>query len=423
MKYFKSIKKSYWSLIENLSSPAITALLTPFFLKFLGIDIFAQYILVKTIIAMGGIVSFGMNQSITKIISLYSNSKNSKILHKKAIRSSITVSIFSLIFILIFIFPLSWEIMPSLFNKIGDKNLIQSLLVFALMQLYLEQIDSIFVGALRGLEQFKLSAKLEFITRIVTMFSSLFVAYLTKDLFIVLKISLISNLMRVLFKGVILSKVVGSIVIIPGWDYQILKRLINFGKWNWLQYIGSVIENSGNKMIIASMLGPEALAIYTICSTLAQVIFLVPSSSLYWIFPKASKLSKENRYIPVPFYDKSTIANLFISIPLGFFIILFGKKILSIWISPEFADKNYLFFILISSSWLITSLFVSTHNLLLGYGEEKYLGKTNFLAGICSCLATSIFLNIFNIYGLVLGRIMWTIIEFRKVFYVRKILE
>ena len=193
MKYFKSIKKSYWSLIENLSSPAITALSTPFFLKFLGIDIFAQYILVKTIVAMGGTVSFGMNQSITKLISLYANNKNSRIQQIKAIRGSITVSLFSFLLILVFVFPLSWEFLPSFFNKIGGKNLIQLLLVFALIQLYLEQIDSIFVGALRGLEYFGLSAKLEFITRILTMISILFAAYLTKDLLIVLKINLVSN--------------------------------------------------------------------------------------------------------------------------------------------------------------------------------------------------------------------------------------
>ena len=56
MKYFNSIQKSFWSLMENIISPALAAIATPLFLKFLGIEIFAQYILVKTFVAMGGIV-------------------------------------------------------------------------------------------------------------------------------------------------------------------------------------------------------------------------------------------------------------------------------------------------------------------------------------------------------------------------------
>ena len=133
-------------------------------------------------------------------------------------------------------------------------------------------------------------------------------------------------------------------------------------------------------------------------------------------------LSSNHKYIPIDFYKKSIKANLFISLSLGLFMVFLGKQLLSLWISPDFASENYLFFILLSISWIFISLYISTHNLLLGFGREKLLGLINFYGGLLSILISYIGINIFGIYGMIFGKLIIVIILFKQIPSTKKIL-
>ena len=422
MKYLNSIKKSFWSLVEHTTSPFVTLISTPLLLKFLGVEIYAQYMFVKTLVSMGSIISLTMNQAVTKEISINSNNKEKKNNILNSIRSSITITTLSILLILIIFLPISWNSFPLIFVKIGNKETLHQILIFSLILIYFEQIDCIFSGALKGLDNFRLSAILEFLTRISTLTFSIYFAYLYKDLYKLLDILLLFNFLRLLFKGIMLSRLIGGFVIFFGWNKRIILNLLHFGKWNWIQTIGGTLESSGNRLILASVLGSEGFTIYSICNALSQVIFLVPSAALYWIFPKASMLSSNNKYIPIDFYNKSINANLFISLSLGLFMIFLGKQLLSLWISPAFASENYLFFILLSISWIFISLYISTHNLLLGFGKEKLLGLINFFGGLLSILISYIGINIFGIYGMIFGKLILAVILSKQIPSTKKIL-
>ncbi len=415
MRYLNSIKKSFWSLAENASYPLLGLISTPLLLKFLGVDIFAQYIFVKTLVATGSLITITMGEAVTKEISVKLNSKDIKENIFNSIKSSISITTISIILISIIFFPICWKIFPILFFKIGDPETIHLILIFTIMLIYFEQLDGIFAGSLKGLNNFKVSAILELVSRVITLALCLYASYIYKDLFKILQILLFCNFLRFSIKGLILSRILGGFIICFGWNKQVILSLLNFGKWHWIQLIGGTLESNGNRLILASVLGPEALTIYSILNSLSQIIFLVPSATLYWIFPKASKLSTNDKYIPKGFYKKSIIANILISLPLGLFMVIAGKQIISLWIGLDFAVENYLFFILMSISWTILSLYVATHYLLLGFGKEKLIGLINIYGGILSVLVSYLGITLFGVYGIILGKFALIISLFKQV--------
>lgn len=415
MRYLNSIKKSFWSLAENASYPFLGLISTPLLLKFLGVDIFAQYIFVKTLVATGSIITITMSEAVTKEISMNLNNVEDKEKIFNSIKSSITITTLSILLITIIFFPICWKFFPILFSKIGNPETIHLILIFSVLLIYFEQIDGIFSGSLKGLNKFKISAILELVSRVITLSLCLYTAYFYKDLYKILQILVYCNFLRFSLKGLLLSRIVGRYIICFGWNKEIILSLLNFGKWHWIQLIGGTLESNGNRLILASVLGSEALTIYSVLNSLSQIIFLVPSASLYWIFPKASKLSTNNKYIPKSFYKKSIIANILISLPTGFFMIAIGKQIISLWIGIDFATENYLFFILISISWTILSFYVATHYLLLGFGKEKLLGLINIYGGILSVIVTYLGITIFGIYGIIFGKFALIISLFKQV--------
>tara|TARA_B100000212_G_scaffold298962_1_gene243437 strand:+ start:757 stop:2025 length:1269 start_codon:yes stop_codon:yes gene_type:complete len=414
LKYLGSLKKSLWTLTEIGIAPFTVLIATPFLLKFLGVDIFAQYIFAKTIVSMGSLVSMTMNEAVTKEIAINPNNKEKKHI-LNSIKASITITTISIFIILIIFLPIFWRFFPLFFIKIGDQKTLHLILIFALFLIYCEQIDGIFSGALKGLENFKQSALLELIARAINLSLCLYISYKYKDLYKLLEILLFSSLLRIFLKVVILSRLIRGFTFIFGWDKKIFFNLLNFGKWNWLQLIGGSLEENGNRLLLASMVGPEALTIYSISNTLTRTVHLIPFSCLYWIFPKASKLSTNNKYIPRNFLKKSISANIIISLPLGFLLLILGKHILSLWISPEFASENYLFFILISIYWIIYSFYPSSYFLLLGFGKQKLLGLIDIFGCLVSIIFSYIGINIFGIYGIFIGKYLSAIISFKQI--------
>ena len=131
-----------------------------------------------------------------------------------------------------------------------------------------------------------------------------------------------------------------SLRLYPLFDTSVLKELLNFGVYSWIQELGSLLFNHADRWIIASLLDFSALTYYIVCSQVAQQIYAILNQAVSFFFPLSSKIQEEgNLTLLRILYFKGLNFLTTASVGLGIPIFMFASNILSLWMGIEFVNE------------------------------------------------------------------------------------
>jgi len=397
-----------WSVLEYLSYPIFIFLSTPYFLKTLGITSYGQWMWLVAITGFGGLAGFGIGPATTKEISRLRGSD--KLISLSYItRNSVGIAIAGILIItllfliLIQILPFSW------FAKIGSKSEILTLLLFAIIIIFFEQIDSVYTGVIKGFERFDLSAKIEVLSRLFSIILCITVVHLTPKIQVLFSAIVAATILRFFIKGFVASKLVRKFVFLPSYNKEYYFELLNFGKWSWLQSFGSFMFAIMDRLIIGSFLGSNDLAKFSIFTQLTQQIHTLPSAASTILFPMISRSIESNKpYKTIVILAFFLLAAL--SMIIAILLILFGNSILQFWIpSFELIKDPKLFFILIFAFFLL-SLCVVPHHTFFGLNRVKVIALSNIIAGIISATLCIFLVTRFGLLGIAYSKVIYSLI-------------
>lgn len=402
-------KKGIWSLLENIAYPVMMLGLTPVYLKALGVDQYALWILLNTLISLGGICNVGMVGAVTREVAIFFN-KNNKRHAQLIIRVGLTITLVTTLAFSIFAKSISNYFEINLIANFSNVEIINTVLNYSLILLALEQCDSVFSSAMKGWDRFDLAAKSEISMKFIILISGSLMVWYTHDILMLIYIFLVFTALRLSVKCIILSRLVGPKIFIPTWDNELAIDLLKFGKWSWLQNIGGVFYSGGDRAIISALLGSTSLVGYTVCLQLSQQIHSIPAAALNWIFPEAARMSSSNPKLPERFLRNSIVSNILLTLVVSIPLLLFGDLFLTIWISKDVAnDFNVLFLALIAAN-IILSLNISAHYILMGFNKQAGIALTNIFGGVLGLILMYMAIPEFGLIGAVYGRIFFAII-------------
>ncbi len=400
--------QGFWSVLEYLSYPIFIFLSTPYFLQSLGITSYGQWMWLLAITGIGGLAGFGIGPATTKEISaLRGGGKLISLGH--ITRNSLGVAIIGIL-IIIMLFFVSIQILPfSWFAKIGSKNEILTLVLFAITIIFFEQIDSVYSGVIKGFERFDLSAKIEVLSRLFNIILCIIAVHLTHKLHALFCAIVVATILRFIVKGFIASKLVRMLVFLPSYNKEVFFELVKFGKWSWLQSLGAFMFAIMDRLIIGSFLGPNDLAKFSIFTQLTQQIHTLPSAASTILFPMISRSVQSKT--PYKIIVRSSFLLLAaLSSIIAIILILFGSSILQFWIPGfELIKDHKLFFMLVVAFFLL-SLCVVPHHSYLGLNYAKFIASSNILAGIISVGLCIFFVNRYGLLGVAYSKVIYSII-------------
>jgi O-antigen/teichoic acid export membrane protein len=167
-------------MAEYFAYPLMMFAATPLFLHLLGSEQYGQWMLLLTFNGFGGLAGIGMGTAATKDVSA-ARGRGDEAGVAASIRACLMVTILSTMALAVLMVTTGWLIGPALLAKMGTPDLVRTIIIVAALLILLEQIDSVFAGALRGLERFDISAKAEASTKLALVLVSLAVAWKTGD--------------------------------------------------------------------------------------------------------------------------------------------------------------------------------------------------------------------------------------------------
>jgi len=178
-----------------------------------------------------------------------------------------------------------------------------------------------------------------------------------------------------------------------------IKRLLRFSPFMFIESAAINLFQQFDRLLVALTLGPAASGVYSVATGVGLRMSIVAGSVTEVLLPYASRKQSlgEKQELEVIVLKVSRYISLIAAL-VGGLLIVWMKELLSVWISPQYAEANELFFSVIILAYGILSLSRPAHQTLVGLGKVKFTSLV-YLSASLLMLAAVYLLSIE--YGLI----------------------
>ncbi|MGD9874780.1 MAG: oligosaccharide flippase family protein [Kiritimatiellia bacterium] len=361
------------NLTAYLVYPVLWFLSTPVFVARMGIQHFGIWMLVNSVLGFGGIMEFGLTDATVKYVSLYRARGDSEGVRRTMATTLAMYCMLGLLGAVIIVF-----LAPFLCGRVfrlepADVPLATTAIQIGSLGLLARFFDSVFESAFYGYERYDLAARVTIITQAATILVNIVLVLAGYGLRAVVAATVI-----ILFLGGIAKFLTARAVLISGLspvpraDWHSLREITGFGVYRWLESLLNIVNSNVDRFLIASYIGPSAVAYYTVALQLARQVHAVLARASAFLFPFSASLFEQKDYARLRrLYVKSTL--LIIVISVGFILPLFlcGRQFLTLWMGPEFALQAAVVLQIVCIRYALAPMGIINHNFLLGAGLVK----------------------------------------------------
>jgi O-antigen/teichoic acid export membrane protein len=380
---------SSWSLAEALVHPALLLVLTPILLEALGTAGYSRWVFVYSIVGFGGIASLGMPIS-TQLFVARANGGGRNKDTANILAQTLGVAVVGGTLLGGALFFSAPTLAMLLFNKMGDPAQIVFALRVGGIVIACQQVEAVLGSALRGVERFDLAAKAEVGTKSLVATGAIICAYSLRDINAVLIVTAVGAFGAAATKGLMVQHIMRSSILQIA--FRIPDRaILSFGFWNWVLGISGTVFQQADRLVLSAMFGALALANYAIASQIGALVHVGLSAAFAVMLPRVARLLAVN--------DQATAANAFSRawrrgvalnfiavIAFGLPLLLCGSVLLQLWLGPaaEAALEVYPWVLL---AFLLVSVNIAPHFLLLASGQARYVSLANGAAGLLATMS------------------------------------
>ena len=402
---FAKFLQPTWAVLEYGWYPLLVLISTPYFVHTLGTEIYGHWMLLTATVAFGGILNAGTSVAVIKEVSAgFGRQGDRKIEH--TVRSALAIAIMSggvlaTMIGLVFVF-----LGETLFAKMGDQSLVLLTGIVAAGLGWMEQVENVFVSALKGAEHFGRAAGIEMAGKTVQIIVAVMGISVWPSLAAVYICLVVVGMLRLAVKAWAAKISLGLSSLRP--DGIDASKLVEYARWGWLQGAGGVLFSVADRMLIGSFLGAASLTHYSIATQLAQQIHGLSAAAFSVVAPKVSRRISLDPGVSLRNIAKLAMsANFVASSVLALSLLVFGKDILSFWLGGSEAEASAQVLRYLAVAYWLLAINVSPHYILLGMGRIRIVSIINLAAGIVSLLAMVVLADSFGLVGLAVARILY----------------
>jgi O-antigen/teichoic acid export membrane protein len=377
------IKNTVFNAIGRFWGILVTIVLTPYILKYIGIERYGIWAIVGVLTGYFSLLDFGMGTSFVKYIAEYYAKEDYKSINQVVSTGVAFYSLFALMVI-----PLAFIIMNPLLSlfRIPPGLHGEAYFVFRLgvVLFVISNAISPFQALQGGLQRMDVSNKISIGVSIPMIFGTVYflkAGYGLRGLMLNNAIILaISGTANVLAGFKILPEVRCSPALVTK---EMLRKLLDFGYKLQLAKIADAIVFQTDRLLIAHFLSVGEVGLYQLGSSIAQQTRQVPLLLVSAILPAASELDAKSEHVKLKeLYLKGTKYLILVSFPLIFFTMASAQLIMRLWVGPGY-EKSALVIQILAAGYLV--------NLLSGVGTSvgAAIDKPEFQMGAAIVSAIS----------------------------------
>ena len=397
-----------WAILEYGWYPLLVFISTPYLLHTLGVEGFGYWMLLTATVGFGSILNVGTGAATIKQVSASSGRGESESIGN-VISTSLAIALVGGGLLALFILLVFGFAGNVLFAKMGNPSLVLLTGGVAALLAWIEQVDNVFASALKGAERFGRAASIEIASKTAQILAAVLAVSLWGGVAALYAALMLVAVVRLVAKSWLAGRVLGVSSLRP--SFANVPDMLHYAKWGWLQGVGGLLFGVADKMLVGSFLGAASLAHYSIATQLAQQIHSLSAAGLSVIFPKVSRRLGGDANFSLWRITKLTITGNFLAssfLALG--LLIFGKKILTLWLGPVEAEACVEVLWYLTIAYWVLAINVAPHFILLGIGRVRFIALSNIFAGVVSLIIMYVLVQQQGMVGVGVARIVYGVI-------------
>jgi len=394
----KKISKPFWSMSEQLCTPIVYFVLTPFLIS-INEATYGHWGVLVTIATFAQVINLSITAVTPRTVSTLSG-KNIYTYMSRTLQIILVMGSLSILICTISLFITE------------DTGLVY--LLFASAAIITSQdLDNLYSNTLKGLQHFRESSVIELITRILWgLFIYIGVNYGNDIILITVMAYVFKMLVKIFIINCFLIarlKVEQEFKVYPFHDLKNKLLEIKNSKWMWVQMIGGLAIGAGDRFLVTSQFSTEALVNYLPLIQLSRIVFTIASSGSQVLLPYIANKVSTNNFNVTDVTKILFITSLLSAIP-SICLIIVNHHILEIWLGSDYANLNSTTLIYLTTASLFLAMLSPLHFVLLGLQFDRFLAIVNIVAGGFYFLM-AFYLIRFGIESLAFAKIIYPLIQ------------
>lgn len=153
-----------------------------------------------------------------------------------------------------------------------------------------------------------------------------------------------------------------------------IKSLMNYSVWVWISGVIGPLMVYGDRFFVSAYISAASLPIYAIPQEGLQRLLIFPTAICGALLPKLSVLKPSELLTTYNYYLKKITIHMFLICLLSAILIY---PILSIWISPQFAQESFRIALILCAGIFVNSISLVPSTLIQARGHTKFIALSH----------------------------------------------
>ncbi len=412
-KFLEDVKNSVYTLGIGVVKGISSVLTIPYLIHSLGLERYGLWVLGNSIIDVFSIAELGLS-SATVVLLSKSLSKKDNIDFSRTLSSILIIISIISIFSLVLVWCISdLKLIPLKISSASDKILLSKMLKIGSCIVAFQLLQQVINSVVQSYQRYKFVAILDGLQFFFVSLGWILISNSSHDITFLAMWQLIVNLVVLIIYAFYASSIIKDLFTGFNWSSKKSVEIARFSLINWIATVGIFLSRRGDRFIVSSILGLNALGIYSVITEVCAVITSLATRSIQPVIPSISFIiaceqdKKALKIVKSGFQTHSTVIVL-----LSTCLLLCTRPILSLFLSSVHSTQ-YLFEFKISV--IITALCSSGtvgYYVLMSLERPDIIAKIQVLSAILS-LTMIIYLSYgLGLRGAILGNIGWLITSY-----------
>ncbi len=408
------LKNGLYNLFTGVVKATHTIVTIFILTRVMGIEEYGVWALTCSIIELFAIAEAGLSVSTTVFLST-DISRNDR----QGFSETLSVTFLLMLCIATLAAFCLWQGASMIVLWIPQLNSFQQQTVIAALKIgsisiWAQLLQQICIGVEQACQQYKILNILDSLQIITLGLGWAILAVNQRGITDLITWQVITSLVFLIIHCCFMSRFIGGLFFRFLWNPKKMREVIVFSVVNWLSVLGVVLFKKSDRLIVATVLGPKQLGLYSIIIDSTNLIHAFATRSIQPIVPAITSLSADsgkqiNQAEIINKIKSAFQLHSYVATSLGVTFLLLSGFILNIFLQKQ-PIENILFEFRIAV--VITTIYtIGTvgHYLLLSIQMVKICSVIQICASLTSLFLITTGSIKFGLVGAVLGNLGWSV--------------
>ena len=383
-----------------LSGYVFSFLLAPIMLARLGLAEFGVWAVTGAFATYAGLMDLGVTRALGRFVALYDTQGN-----RRAVEQLFGLGLMTAAAVAVPAAIIGVLAAPLVAGALGDvlsADEMRSLLLAVVAIFTLNMVRSVVRSVPEGMQRMVPINVAEVVNSTVNFTFSVVALLLTRDLLTYAYANVAAGLVALVPSLVAARRVWSPIrARLPG--RALVREVLGFSVKSQLSWIGDLVNNQTDKVIIAVFIDIRVAGAYEIANRVVVAVKSVAIMSVSAMTPAAtSRIERDGRGIIGDFYRRYTARSLAVALPLMVFCCVAAPALMVVWLGhvPEHAVTVFVLLTLANCVNLTTGVAFS---ISLGEGRAGMIAAVSGLTVALNIVFTIALTPLFGLWGVIAG--------------------